>query len=172
MSKNYFMTAAKTANNVLNDIRIIHVLASGDDFDKIHDMTDDVIYNLESDIDKLLEFAVLAKEEIESLNAKNDYEAIDPKQDFSNYKEIVGMITTILKAYLEIVKDCYKSEAIKDRKETEVKLDNLISYWDKKLNYKFPQITDTVEKAINASFVNTGFDEALAKIIKSRYESE
>ena len=172
MSKNYFMTAAKTANNVLNDIRIIHVLASGDDFDKIHSITNDVIYVLESNIDKLLEFAVSAKEEIESLNAKNDYEAIDPKQDFSNYEEIVGMITTMLKAYLEIVKDCYKSEAVKDRKETEAKLDDLISCWDKELNYKFPQITDTVEKAINASFVNTGFDEALAKIIKSRYESE
>lgn len=132
---NIYNIAACTATVCSNDIKYMHLLADGEDFDKIHNLAEEYYAQLSDDADYLYELAIEHHEHITNpnfaLEELDDYD-IQAKSSY-DYPELIKNLKEIISRYINCL------QTIRDvTTENDVQsfCDDKMRFWKKELNYK------------------------------------
>ena len=119
-----------------NDLHHVHLHASGEDFDKIHAISQSLYEELDSEIDELAELAISNGCSVDCFsNVKSfvDESQWEPeKEEAYNWEAFMKVLSEKGRKYLDSINDCEEKD---DRAVTNY-LDDIYSFWDKEVNYK------------------------------------
>lgn len=125
-----YATAALYATLLANDLKTMHLHAVGDDFDKIHQISEVLYQEAESESDELSELAIANGEKIPNktfvaqfVDTETEWPALNG--DTFNWPQFVAGLQKAGEKYLSVLKDV-KDDAVTD----------MITFWEKEINYK------------------------------------
>lgn len=130
----YTPTAAM-AVLVSNDILYMHHLAYGVDFDKCHSITQEYYEKINEEVDYLFELAVEHGASICNATNALDYVenyAVENLSEY-DYTTTISVLYSKLSIYIASL-EVLREESGED--DVQSKLDDMIRYWKKELNYK------------------------------------
>lgn len=156
---NLYAKSAAFAVVLANDFWYMHLYAKDADFDKSHSLSHNYYSMLYTDADILMELAIQ-----EGYDVVNPNEVLSVFPDFTpehqtaySYFELVKLAEVNLRRYIECLRDL---RATVTKTDVQSKLDGIIEYWNKEVNYRLARRSDT--PVILNGFVNSGLDNALA----------
>lgn len=126
--------AAMYANLLANDLKHIHLHAAGEDFDKIHNITEELYNEALEEADELSEIAIAAGEKVANTSEVKSYVETGDDGEWQVVTEDAitwGMFTDLLKKAGEKYID-----ALSDIKDEDAIIDDYIHFWKKEIMYK------------------------------------
>lgn len=146
---------------VKNDVQYLHWLAKGKDFDKSHLLTKEYYEQLAEECDYLTELTI--EQGYPIINPSKALEFIEeyPTEEAQeyNYQEVVSVLKDKLTFYMDSLNDLREECGVSS---IESKLDDMVRYWEKEVNYKLERRTDEEHHHMLDSFINTGLDQRIA----------
>lgn len=123
--------AALYASLLANDLKTMHLHAVGDDFDKIHSISQVLYEEAIAEFDELAELAIMSGESVPNTSLAAQHIDIETEWpplvgDTFNWPQFVSNLQKIGTAYIA---------ALELAKE-DPKVDDMISFWNKEINYK------------------------------------
>ena len=159
LSTNTFTIAAATAILASNDFWYMHLYSKDSDFDKSHRLTEQYYERLSYEADDLMELAVEVDQPIfnpsETLQILPSW--IPERQNAYDYDTIVSRSKMLIVQHITALKAMRSST---DRTDIQSRIDEMLAYWEKELNYKLARRTPGL--SMLNGFVDTGLDNALA----------
>lgn len=163
---NPFTRAAMTAVLVSNDFYWLHYQATGRDFDKSHNLAQDFYEKISEEVDYLMELALEVGAPIYNFTqAGQVIPEHEPESAPSyDYQELIASMKRIVAEYILSLKTL---RAATDNDSIQSRLDDMVRDWEKELNYKLLRRTETREMN---QFINTGADNAIVEMLRTREE--
>lgn len=124
-------------NSVKNNIQYIHWNCRGDKFKTIHDLTQEYYNQLNEEFDFMAELNL--QHGLSMGNACVEYFRDNVLNDAPYaYQDALVAIRAQLKIYIEMLNDT--SKALETFRGDQSKLDDMIAYWSKELDYKLSRM--------------------------------
>ena len=160
MVDNPFTKAAAIALLAGNDFWLMHICSKDSDFDKSHQLTGQYYERLSVEADMLMELAMEQNQPVfNPTDALNIVENWSPERRAAyDYGTIVDVSKSIILQYISALRELRNST---DRTDIESRVDDILGYWEKELNYKLARRTNI----LLSGFVNTGLDDALVQFV-------
>ena len=143
MNLSPFTKTALIAVLVNNDFHYIHLLAEGNDFDKIHDLAQSYYEKIEPEVDLLMELALENGADIfnytmagQLLNmAGKVLPAYQPEdlKSYGSYQQVIIRLIEKITIYREALQELRNSTT---NASIQSKLDDMIRYWEKEQRYR------------------------------------
>lgn len=145
-----FVKAACAAILVSNDMKHIHLHASGEDFDKTHDLAGYCYDRISYECDYLAELAIENKENMPNFTLVGNLIQWAPQVALTyNYAQALQAITSGLTAYIGALEQLRNTAEIKP--DVQSRLDDVIRDWRKELDYKMERRKETTEAPVAAT---------------------
>lgn len=125
--------AVVIANLFANDLKMMHVHAIGNDFDKIHFITEQLYNELIDEIDELSEIAVSNRERVPNATELKSYVDTDSGEWDVFTDEVVTW-----PRFIDLLNDkgSIYLDALNDAKDASSVIEDYIHFWEKEVNYK------------------------------------
>lgn len=161
---NVFTKTALIAVLVKNDMHYMHLLSNGEDFDKSHELTQSYYERLGWEVDDLMELALEASAPICNPTLANQVVPDYLPEDKASYDYPTIVISAIekLAIYVSALRGL-RNET--DNGSIQSKLDDMIRYWEKEINYKLQR--RVVGHPVISGFINTGLDDRIAGMLRA-----
>lgn len=126
-----YAKAALYAQLLANDLKTMHLHAVGDDFDKIHQISEVLYEEAMSEADDLSELAISNGEQVPNASLVAQFVDIESEWpplvgETFNWPQFISNLQKIGSSYLDVL------DGIKDAPE----VDDMIIFWNKEINYK------------------------------------
>lgn len=157
---NVFTKTALIAVLVNNDFHYAHLMSSGRDFDKSHNLAQEYYEKIDGEVDYLMELALEVQAPVYNYTVAGqlipDYQPENkPSYD---YQTLIECLKSKITIYIQALKELRNSV---DNDSIQSRLDDMIRDWEKELNYKLYRRT---EKPVISGFINTGLDDMVSKL--------
>lgn len=120
-----------------NDLQFMHIHATGEDFDKIHQISEELYKEADQEIDELSEMAVSAGLKIDNLTNVRSYVAEEQWQEVTEeavqWDFFTDMLSTKGIKLIDLIRDASSSETSSSIRSY---LDELLQFWEKAIYYK------------------------------------
>lgn len=129
-----FGQAAIIGNLFANDVKALHWHATGDDFDKIHAIAEELYDELLEEVDELAEMAIASGEKMPNLSDPNNLLDWQPfSEDFCNWPIFVETLQSKGMEYLNTLYDLASGDIKAGYKSV---IEAFCYFWEKEISYK------------------------------------
>lgn len=160
----------KIANSFANDLKLVHWHATGEKFDTIHSVANELYEEVLEELDDFAEMAISEGLVVESLNAPcEDWEAAtDTSYDWDKF---VSFLATSGQKYLDGL-NALETE----NKGHQSKIDEYINFWSKEISYKNsnraieePKVENTTVEVVDSEEESNMNDDAFIGMDSTSY---
>lgn len=164
-SINPFTKAAVISVLVNNDFHYMHLLSSGKDFDKSHNLAQEYYDLIDDDVDYLMELALEVGAPIINYTKAGDLISDYTPESMTNYdyQTLIKHLSDKISVYISALKEL---RVYTDNESIQSRLDDMIRDWEKELNYRLAR---RIEPSVNNIFINTGLDSRVSESVNYRY---
>lgn len=137
-SANIYVDAYVATVLAANNIHYIHWYVKGKKFDTVHEMANEYYSKLQDAVDDIAELCLQHNIKIPNpsdVAIDRDGVVLRDNDGFS-YREAITQMSVEITRYLNYIKKLADSSSTNDVRNEQSKLDDIVAYWSKELNYK------------------------------------